>query len=350
MSELEARQLCVESRSAGMRLDRFVAAHLGSADGADAPLSRSEIQRLIGAQQITINGAAAKPSTRLKTADRILVRLLEPREPDVRAEALPLAILYEDADYIVLDKAAGITVHPAAGHWSGTLVNALLHHCPDLQGIGGIRRPGIVHRLDKDTSGVMIVAKNSEAYQHLLLQFKNRTVAKEYIALVWGWLRGESGVIDRPIGRHRSDRKKMSSRYLSSGAREALTEWRAEERFALDGAHITLVRLRPRTGRTHQLRVHLADAGHPLLGDPVYGRKRSLPNEARLGGPPPLSRQALHAHKLTVQHLRTGRQIGFTAPLAGDLSALRDYLRRAHSDPRKPVVFAAGVDKWSRLK
>jgi 23S rRNA pseudouridine1911/1915/1917 synthase len=246
-----------------------------------------------------------------------------------------LEILYEDADYIVVNKAPGVTVHPAAGHWTGTLVNALLHHCPDLDGIGGVRRPGIVHRLDKDTSGVMIAAKNMLAYESLVLQFKNRTVDKEYVALAWGKVMPDRGVIDRPIGRHRSDRKKMSSIHCCQRSRKALTEWTVEQRFVLAGAPsrppLSLLRLCPRTGRTHQLRVHLADSGHPLLGDRVYGKRRKNATMALLHDSvlESFPRQALHAETLVVSHVRTGERMKFTAPLPDDFHQLLRHLRTA---------------------
>jgi 23S rRNA pseudouridine1911/1915/1917 synthase len=246
-----------------------------------------------------------------------------------------LEILYEDADCIVINKAPGVTVHPAAGHWTGTLVNALLHHCPDLEGIGGVRRPGIVHRLDKDTSGVMIAAKNMLAYENLVLQFKNRTVEKEYIALAWGKVMPDKGVIDRPIGRHRSDRKKMSSLHFSQHSREAQTEWSVEQRFVLGGASLratlSLLRLRPRTGRTHQLRVHLADSGYPLVGDRVYGNQRKGTAKILLRDPllESFRRQALHAETLAVSHVRTGERIKFTAPFPDDFRQLLSHLRAA---------------------
>jgi 23S rRNA pseudouridine1911/1915/1917 synthase len=327
---MSAQQLVIDGRSAGMRLDLYLAHHL-----AEIPsrLSRGAIQKLIAEGQITLNGVPAKASTRVKFNDRVNIQPVPPRESRLRSEELPLEILYEDHDCIVINKAPGIVVHPAAGQTTGTLVNALLHHCPELDGIGGERRPGIVHRLDKDTSGVMIVAKNSMALQNLVAQFKNRTVQKEYVALVWGTLEPEKGIIDRPIGRHRSDRKRMSSVHFLHKRREAVTEWRVQERFALNAANtrrwLTLLRLQPRTGRTHQIRVHLADLGYPLVGDRVYGRKR-------IGGmtKPPIvpavdefPRQALHAEKLVIDHVRTGQRIDFCAPLAKDLQDLLGFLR-----------------------
>src|SRR6266850_937639 len=263
--------LRVDESAAGMRLDLFLARQFMDGTAPRLGLSRAAIQKLIAEGQITLNNAVTKASTRVKSDDRIDIYFLPPRETGLRAEALPLDILYEDADCVVVNKAPGIVVHPAAGRSSGTLVNALLHHCADLAGVGGERRPGIVHRLDKDTSGVMIVAKNMRVFHQLVAQFKNRTVEKEYIALVWGGMRADRGTIDRAIGRHPSDRKRMSSLHMGGRAREAITEWWVEERFAFDHNSaplraVTLLRLRPRTGRTHQLRVHLADMGNPLIG------------------------------------------------------------------------------------
>jgi 23S rRNA pseudouridine1911/1915/1917 synthase len=325
--------LVIDPEHAGMRLDIFLARHLNERPLALREcLSRSEIQRLITGRQITLNGAAAKPSARLRSTDYIDVQLAEPRDGTISAEELPLDVLYEDADCIVIDKAAGMTVHPAAGRWTGTLVNALLHRCPDLAGIGGVRRPGIVHRLDKDTSGVIIAAKSAIAYHHLVLQFRNRTVEKEYLALAWGNIRGVQGVIDRPIGRHRSDRKRMSSVQRIHRSRAALTEWSVEERFGV-GVQATLLRLWPRTGRTHQIRVHLADLGHPLVGDRIYGgSRRSKRHLFRARELENFGRQALHAHRLTIAHPRSGKRMIFTAPLAADFSTLLSSMRSAEAN------------------
>jgi 23S rRNA pseudouridine1911/1915/1917 synthase len=330
---MSTQQLVIDGRSAGMRLDLYLTRHL-SAETPWSGLSRGAIQKLIAEGKIALNGIPAKASTRVKFNDRVTIRPLLPRESRLRAEELPLEILYEDPDCIVISKASGIVVHPAAGQVTGTLVNALLHHCPELDGIGGERRPGIVHRLDKDTSGVMIIAKNGMALQNLVAQFKNRTVQKEYVALVWGKVEPEKGIIDRPIGRHRSDRKRMSSVHFLHKRREAVTEWRVKERFALDAVAgnrrwVTLLSLRPRTGRTHQIRVHLADLGYPLVGDKVYGRKRKRAM-AKAPVVPALDefpRQALHAEKLVVDHVRTGQRMDFCAPLPKDLQDLLRFLR-----------------------
>ena len=329
-----AEKLSVDPSSAGMRLDLFLSRHF-TRRGNTTGLSRAEIQRLIEAGQITRNGAPVKASARVKLDDWIDIRSLPARDAELKSELLPLDIIYEDKDCIVINKEPGMVVHPAAGRPSGTLVNALLHHCPDIEGIGGVRRPGIVHRLDKDTSGVMIVAKNMTTFHQLVSQFQSRTVRKEYLALVFGVLASESGVINRPIGRHRSDRKMMSSLYPMKKSREAVTEWCVEERFlvSLAGSHgqagFTLLRIRPRTGRTHQIRVHFADLGYPLVGDRLYRRRAKAPFQVvaaesilhRFG------RQALHAERLCVELGKKARRTEFVAPLPSDFTELLNYLR-----------------------
>jgi len=349
MNTILVRNFSVDEKSAGVRLDLFLSAGFAHAH-LDPGFSRAEIQRLIAEGQVTLNGSVSKPSARLKARDKIVVRTLPVRDTSVQPEALPLDILYEDADCLVVNKAPGIVVHPAAGQRNGTLVNALLYHCADLAGIGGERRPGIVHRLDKETSGVMIVAKNMFTFQHLVGQFKNRTVQKEYVGLAWGAMNPTEGRIDRPIGRHRSDRKRMSSLQILNRGRDAVTEWCVEERLALtDGnsySWVSLVRLRPRTGRTHQLRVHLADMGFPLIGDKVYGakRRRSLDLCPAVSNFP---RQALHAEKLVIDHVRTGQRMEFTAPLSDDMARLLSDLRQSSSIPQtlSGRNFYGGVDK-----
>jgi 23S rRNA pseudouridine1911/1915/1917 synthase len=337
MTETSAQRLLIDRGSAGTRLDLFLTEHFKPDRGSTRRFSRAEIQRLIGAGQITLNGAKTKASARVRSNDQIDIRLLPPRATTLNAEALPLEVIYEDADCIVINKAPGMTVHPAAGHWSGTLVNALLHHCFDIEGIGGERRPGIVHRLDKDTSGVMIVAKNTTAYNELVLQFKHRAVEKEYIALAWGRVMPDKGFIDRPIGRHRSDRKKMSSIRYSHRSRAAVTEWSVQGRFMLKSdvraqGVVSLLKLSPRTGRTHQLRVHLADSGHPLVGDRVYGKHRNaLKRSSTDLMVESFPRQALHASKLVLSHPRTGERMTFTAPLPQDLLDLLRHLQSAQS-------------------
>jgi 23S rRNA pseudouridine1911/1915/1917 synthase len=322
---MASQQLVIDERAAGVRLDVFVTRSF--TEGQLSGLTRSGIQRLIGGGQITVNGQKSKPSARLKTNDRVQIQNVEPQKILLEPEALPLQIIYEDADCIVLNKAPGMVVHPAAGNSRGTLVNALLHYCSDLQGIGGEYRPGIVHRLDKETSGAIVVAKNELAFHRLAQQFKNRTVAKEYVALVWGKLPCESGIIDRPIGRHRSDRKRMSSNHPMAKVREAVTEWRVERAYRVgDGDRrdcwLSWLRIKPRTGRTHQIRVHLADLGHPVVGDRVYGVKRTSVDRNARSGLYSFPRQALHAHKIGFQHPRSGAAMTLIAPLADDICAL----------------------------
>lgn len=332
MTDLEACHLVVAPASAGMRLDIFLADNLTKSFDARRRFSRSEVQRLIADGHVVLNGAPAKSSVRLRSADSVVVTIPAPQDTTIRPEALPLDVLYEDLDCIVINKAAGIAVHPGAGHWTGTLVHALVHRCPDLTGIGGVRRPGIVHRLDKDTSGVMIVAKTDAAYQNLVLQFKDRAVEKEYVALVWGRMKKTSGQIDRPIGRHRSDRKRMSSLYTLGRSRPAVTDWWIEESF---DARIpaALLRLRPRTGRTHQIRVHLADLGHPLVGDQVYGRSRKslAPQMSEVAVLNVFPRHALHSRSLKIRHPQTGNDLCFTAPLAPDMAEALSVLREFDS-------------------
>ena len=353
INESHIEQLVIDDRAAGMRLDVFLAGSFGRVAAFGEGLSRAEIQRLISEGQIMLNGKKTKASARVRCHDRIDICLVPPRDSKIASEALPLEILYEDGDCIVVNKAAGMTVHPAAGHWTGTLVNALLHYCSDIEGIGGTRRPGIVHRLDKDTSGVMIVAKNRITYQKLVVQFKNRSVQKEYVGLAWGNVMPDKGVIDRPIGRHRSDRKRMSSRYFASKSREALTDWAVEERFMLeakDRAHlwVSLLRLRPRTGRTHQIRVHLADSGHPLVGDRVYGRKLNSAGKKFSGDSVVdlFPRHALHAEKLVINDVRTDQPMQFVAPLPDDLTDLLGHLRKAEGSAASDKILQRGLTSF----
>lgn len=330
---MNRQKAIVDSQSAGMRLDLFATRHLPDAMKHEV-VSRSGIQRLISEGQITLNGKVAKSGARLKINDLVAFQNLPTKKSiSLTAEPIALNIIYEDDDCIVVNKAPGMVVHPAAGRNMGTLVNAILHHCPNLQGIGGESRPGIVHRLDKDTSGVMIVAKNALAFQQLATQFKNRRVKKEYLALVSGKFKAERGIIDRPIGRHRSDRKRMSSLYSLPRKKEAVTEWRVEKCFRnknefMGASWVSLLRLTPRTGRTHQIRVHLADLGYPVIGDKIYARKR--PNAGGKNGDVSsvnlFSRQALHAERLGILHPRTGSPVEFYAPLPADMNTLLKFL------------------------
>src|SRR6266850_3741989 len=318
----------VPEDSDGVRLDRFLASVL-------ADLSRSHIQRLIKDGHIQVAGRTAKSNQPVKTGQAISVDVPEPVNPAPVAEALPLPILYQDADLIVVDKPAGMVVHPAAGHESGTLVNALLHHVDDLSGIGGEKRPGIVHRLDRGTSGVMVVAKHDKAHEELARQFHDREVEKEYIALVWGEVMAGRR-IDAPIGRDPVNRKKMSAvgpRAEDSArarrSREAVTRIVRADHF---GRTLTLAHVAIHTGRTHQIRVHLSAIGHPIVGDPLYGGvHRRVPGDLR--AVTHLTRPFLHAARLVITHPTEKRRMEFTSPLPDDLQHVLDELtEQIHGD------------------
>lgn len=301
----------------GLRLDQFLSRE-------DLGLSRSQAKKLIEEGRILLNGRPAKPSAHLKMNDRVSGWLREPEPLALRPEGLPFSILYEDASIIVVDKPPNMVVHPAPGNPTGTLVNALLHHCTDLGGINGVIRPGIVHRLDKGTSGVMVVAKDDQAYQHLAKQFKNRSVEKAYLALATGHFHQDEGVIDWAIGRHPRERKRMSIH--TKKGRPAVTRWRVLERFP----GVTFLQILPQTGRTHQIRVHLASMGHPLLGDPLYGRKGNVSStfDPRLRELiKAMGRQALHAERLRIIHPRTGEKVEFHSPLPEDMERVLIHLR-----------------------
>jgi 23S rRNA pseudouridine1911/1915/1917 synthase len=326
-----------EQEDAGTRLDLFLARRKLAA----SEWSRAAIQKMIQEGAILLNGLRPKPSTRLRLNDLVEIRALPVKNARVMPEPIPLDVLYEDADCIAVNKPPGIVVHPAAGKQTGTLVNALLYHCRDLEGIGGEQRPGIVHRLDKDTSGVMIVAKHDRAFRGLALQFKERRILKEYVALVWGKVKTEKGHIRRPIGRHRRDRKRMSSLYALPRLREATTEWQVEERFRVGsavGSWVTWLRVKPYTGRTHQIRVHLSDEGFPIVGDKIYGQKQkrlSTLSPAELLNFP---RQALHAERLRFDHPVTGRPVEIRAPLFPDMEGLLQRLRKPERSIEKQSV------------
>ncbi|OGW23445.1 MAG: RNA pseudouridine synthase, partial [Nitrospinae bacterium RIFCSPLOWO2_12_FULL_47_7] len=272
-------------------------------------LSRSYLQKLIDDGQVTVNGSHVRAKHRLKVGDHVALNVPDPTPLETAPENLPLHILYEDDWILIIDKPAGMVVHPAPGHGSGTLVNALLYHCSGLTGIGGVERPGIVHRLDKETSGLVVVAKTDAAMQSLAHQFKERLIRKEYLALVKGKMERLSGVIDTPIGRHKIHRKKMSID-MQKG-RDALTRYEVIASFE----NYSYVRLFPKTGRTHQIRVHLASIGYPILGDKQYGGKS-------VQGLPEISRQALHAHKLELLHPHTAKPLVFESPLPPDMASL----------------------------
>jgi len=309
--------ITVTKRGEGRRLDQFLSE-------TNLNLSRSQAKNLIQKHLISLNQKPTKPSAHVKTGDIISGTLPEPEPLSLKPEPLPLTILYEDSSIIVVDKSSGMVVHPAYGNTSGTLVNALLYHCKDLAGINGVLRPGIVHRLDKDTSGVMVVAKDDEAYHHLTRQFKNRTVKKVYWAIVYGKVSGDEGLIDSDIGRHPSERKRMSTR--TKKGRPAITRWMKVEEF--DGA--TLLEIFPQTGRTHQIRVHLSSIGHPILGDPLYGRKGrpgAIHDPVLRECVKRLNRQALHAQRLEFTHPRTGETVRFVSPMPRDMEEVLEWLR-----------------------
>ena len=281
----------------GERLDVFLARRLPE-------LTRSRLRKLIDKGLVTIDERlAAKAGVKLEPGRHVRLTVPPPERTTLEPESIPLSVVYEDDDLLVVDKPAGLAVHPSAGHRSHTLVNAVLAHCPNLSGIGGEGRPGIVHRLDKDTSGLIIVAKHDAAHLSVARQLKERRVEKTYVALVEGRVAPPEGLIDAPIGRHPRHRKKMA---VVDRGREARTRYR----LIREVAGRSLLELRPESGRTHQIRVHLASIGHPITGDPLYGR----------GRPPPLTRQFLHARRLAFRHPATDERLELEAPLAEDLA------------------------------
>jgi 23S rRNA pseudouridine1911/1915/1917 synthase len=311
----------------GKRLDVFLSEKMPD-------VSRSQLQRIIGTGSVQVNGAIARPALRVQTGDLVLTDMPAPRLTHMEAQNIPLDVVYEDGDLIVVNKAKGMVVHPAPGAQDGTLVNALLYHCEDLSGVGGEGRPGIVHRLDKDTTGLMMAAKNDVAHNGLQRQIQRRTAVRKYLALVWGRPRFEEAVIDAPIGRHPVDRRKMGVIEPGSpvAARPAQTGVRVAERL---GA-MTLLECTLQTGRTHQIRVHCAFAGHPVVGDTLYGGQRTAGVEAAPSAPlltrlnqklAGLHGQALHAYRLSFDHPRTGERLAFEMPPPAEMTELIDLLR-----------------------
>ncbi len=286
-------------------------------------LTRAAVQRLIEQGLISVDGASAKPSLKLKGGEQVVVTVPPPEPAEAVAEEIPLQIAYEDAAVVVVNKPAGMVVHPAAGNPRGTLVNALLGHCRDLSGVGGELRPGIVHRLDKDTTGLLVVAKSDPAHQHLAHQFKEHSIRRVYLALVYGSPREDRGRIEGEIGRHPTDRKRMSG--TTRHGRHAVTHWRVVARYP----GMTLLRLRLETGRTHQIRVHLSEAGFPLVGDQVYGgaaRAANIKDPQLRKLVRELARQALHAQSLGFLHPASGEWLEFNADIPADMQAILDYL------------------------
>jgi 23S rRNA pseudouridine1911/1915/1917 synthase len=295
--DMKQYEFKVNSDSIRERLDVFLSAQ-------QAEISRSRLKKLINEGQVTVNGLERPAGYKVREGDQITMQVPALVTLDVSPEAIPLDIIFEDEYLIALNKPAGMVVHPGPGHFNGTLVNALLHHCTNLSGIGGVERPGIVHRLDKDTSGLVMVAKTEPTHKKLSELFKNREIKKEYLAIVKGNVKKDRDSIHAAIGRHKIHRKKMDTQ--ARNGRDAYTEYQVLHR----SDNWSYLRLLPRTGRTHQIRVHLASIHHPVVGDDLYGGKSNLP----------MKRQALHAHKLELQHPINGSDLSFCAPLPPDMA------------------------------
>ena len=309
--------ILVNEHESGRRLDVIIASHISDC-------SRSFSASLIQKGKILVQGEVKKPGYRVKTGDNISINIPAPEPILSEPEPHDIDILYEDKHIIVINKEPGLVVHPAPGHNKGTLVNRLLYHCPELEGIGGKLRPGIVHRLDKDTSGTIVAAKNDAAHINLAAQFKSRKIKKLYLALVHGVVKSKSGSISLPIGRHPSDRKKMST--ISRKSRPAKTFWKVIERF--NGA--TLLELDLKTGRTHQIRVHCAAINHPIVGDPIYGGKKAAKKPLKKDTSNKTisaTRQMLHAWRLEFTHPATGEAMSFESPIPQDMKKVIEILR-----------------------
>ena len=303
---MEQREFIVEQETAGQRIDRFLS-------GEDTGLSRSALQALVADGHVQCNGKTVAKSLKLKAGDTVLLEIPDAKPIEAVPQDIPLEIVYEDAHLLVVNKPKGMVVHPAPGNPDGTLVNALLHHCGDsLSGIGGEKRPGIVHRIDRDTSGLIIAAKNDAAHLALAAQLADHTLARTYECLAVGNFRQDSGTVNAPIGRSRSDRKKMA---VVAEGRPAITHWEVLARYP----GVTHLRCRLETGRTHQIRVHLAYIGHPILGDTVYGNKKPV-----LG----LTGQCLHATGLRFLHPRTGRPVELTCPRPEEFERMLTKLQK----------------------
>lgn len=303
--------LTVPADAKGDRLDQFLSAQLEG-------VSRSRLQDLIAQGLVLVNGKTTKAGLKLRGGESLVVTIPPPEEMSLEPEAIPLDVVYEDSDLLVVNKPQGMATHPAPGTLSGTLVNALLAHCQDLSGIGGVTRPGIVHRLDKDTSGLIVIAKNDLAHQGLSAQIAAKTATRQYLAVIMGTLSTPEGKIDAAIGRHPTQRIKMA---IVEGGRHAVTRWRVLEEYRVSGrASASLVELTLETGRTHQIRVHLAHLNRPIVGDPVYAPPSPFP--VKLAG------QALHAFRLSFDHPRDGRRMTFEAAPPETFQKLLNYLRQ----------------------
>lgn len=302
---MENIEFSTEEKDKDQRVDKFLSERLTGK-------SRSYIQGLIQEGNVKVGNKAVKSNYKIKTKDIISVNVPEPIELEVKAEKIELDVLYEDEDLIVINKPQGMVVHPAAGNYSGTLVNALLNHCKDLSGINGVIRPGIVHRIDKDTSGVLVIAKNDNSHHRLAEQLKDHSMKRVYIALVEGVLKSNEGIVDAPLARHPVERIKIA---VVSGGRRAVTHYRVIDRFSAN----TLIECRLETGRTHQIRVHMAHIGHPLVGDPVYGyKKQKIKAEGQL----------LHAKVLGFIHPTTGQYMEFQSELPQYFDKVLTFLRK----------------------
>jgi 23S rRNA pseudouridine1911/1915/1917 synthase len=308
----------VEKHDQGNRVDHYLSSL------SKLKLSRAIIKKLIATEHILVDGRSTKPSVRLKGGEVVTIEIPPSEPPKLLPEEIPIQVLFEDKDLIIIDKPAGMVVHPGAGCKSGTLVNALLFHCNDLSTIGGPLRPGLVHRLDKETSGLIVVAKNDHAHHFLSKQFADRKVTKKYWAFVWDEIHLPHGQFDQQIGRSTSNRKKMSSG--TTRGKPARTEWRVVERFP----HVTWVEASPKTGRTHQIRVHFAESGHPLVQDTTYGgglaKRKKIPHEL-ISAAKMLGRHALHAFSLSFHHPESNEIMAFESPLPSDLALFERALR-----------------------
>jgi 23S rRNA pseudouridine1911/1915/1917 synthase len=317
VKQIVSREFTITPKYASERLDHYLIRQ-------QVHPSRTFLQRLIKAGEVRVNDRIVKSNYKVRPGDRLVCRIPTPVPLELTPEPIPLEVLYEDAGLLVINKPAGLVMHPAPGHYTGTLVHALLAHCKDLSGIGGRERPGLVHRLDKDTSGVIVVAKTDAAHRSLSQQFKSHSIERQYQAIVVGRLPKSGGTIDLAIGRDRWERKKISHR--TSRPREARTAYRVLERFGT----ATRVEVRPQTGRTHQIRVHFASLGHPILGDRVYGGRSAILDSV------PAARQMLHAERLGFVHPERGERVEFSAPIPADMERVLEILRGNPNGGRGP--------------
>ncbi len=315
---MTSQQFCFPSERPAERLDSFLSFCLPD-------ISRSQIKKLIDDNLVLVNGQTAKASLKLKGDEQIEVTLPEPEPIEAIPQEIPLDILFEDSAVVVINKPAGMVVHPAAGHATGTLVNALLHHCEDLAGIGGELRPGIVHRIDKDTSGILVITKNDSSHQQLAAQFKAHSIHRIYLALIHGCPEADTGIIHQAIGRHPTQRKKMSGK--ARNGKDAVTHWKIIKRYPAD--RLSLVQCQLETGRTHQIRVHFSEMNLPLVGDPLYGSRSkdaAIQDQKLAKLIKNLPGQALHAHSLGFIHPDSGKYLEFSTQMPETLLSIISYL------------------------